>query len=193
MIALIRKELREIIWVALGFLGVAVVVTGILCLHHWWSNGAAASYGGALGLFVMYMGCEAIAGDGTRGLVEWSYRWPVSRLQWWLVKLLTRWVVTGLVTVPVALALAWFTVQHQPQGATTGFSSVWWLALVSGGLGIVGPFFASSTTRTSLQAFGVTVLLGYAASIAYAGPLILYMLLHRLEFRPPPVYLMVVP
>lgn len=194
MLALIRKELREVLPVAGGFLAFAAIITGILYLHHWWSNGVGLLYTLTMSLFVLYMGCEALAGDGTRGLVEWTARWPVSRLQWWLMKFVTRWVVTSVVTVPVYLAVVWLSTHHGPQsGAHSGWGGAWWTLVTVASLGIVTPFFASSITRTSLHAFGLSILLGYVGGIAHAIPAALYMLLHHREFQPPPPYLTVVP
>ncbi|MCE5240360.1 hypothetical protein LLH23_17990 [bacterium] len=173
MIGLLRKELRETIWVPLGFVAFMALLTAILYLQHWWSKGTAGLYTMGLWLFVAYMGCEAFAGEGGRGMVEWGGRWPVSRARWWLAKLLTRVVTTCLATVPVALAVVWLSALHPAQsGGSTGLGTLLATLLATVGVGLVTAFFASSITRTSLYAFGLTLVLGYAVAAISAVPVV---------------------
>jgi hypothetical protein len=46
MIALIRKELREIVWVPLGFLALVAAVTVVPHARGWWGSSAASAMTG---------------------------------------------------------------------------------------------------------------------------------------------------
>ena len=187
MTGLLRKELRETIWVPLGFVAFMALLTAILYLQHWWSKGTAGLYTMGLWLFVAYMGCEAFAGEGGRGMAEWGGQWPVSRARWWLAKLLTRVVTTCLATVPVAVAVAWLSDLYPGQsGGSLGLCTALTTLLATVGVGLVTAFFASSITRTSLYAFGLTLVLGYAIAIVSMAPVVLTAALRfsRMDLHP---------
>jgi hypothetical protein len=175
MIALIRKELREVIWVPLGFVVFVVAVTVILYLQHYWSSTIGQLYLILWWLFVTYVGCEAFARDGTRGGVEWSYCWPVSRLEWWLAKLVSRGAVIHVVTPVLAVSQGWLASQHYRDASISGGSyalgAVSTVALTGIVAGIALPLLASSVTRTSVQAFGLALLLALAGCGARLLPM----------------------
>ncbi|MEN6303517.1 MAG: hypothetical protein ABFD96_12375, partial [Armatimonadia bacterium] len=173
MKALIWKELRETWWVPVGVLGVLGAVTYILHLQGYWSQGLIFLYMWAGLLLALYLGADTISADRLQQRQEWHYLWPVSRLQWWMLRFVMNLVITLVVGIAAMYMLVWLAQHHTPV-VDLGFelSTSW--PLLSLSFFFVIAFFASGLTRTAAGAFGLSLVLSLVFSVLATVPLYIY-------------------
>ncbi|MEN6645022.1 MAG: hypothetical protein ABFE08_21485 [Armatimonadia bacterium] len=173
MRALIAKELREIWWLPVGLLGVLGAVTYILHLQGYWSQGLIFLYMWAGLLLALYLGADTISADRLQQRQEWHYLWPVSRLQWWMLRFVMNLVITLVVGIAAMYMLVWLAQHHTPV-VDLGYTlkTVWPIGSLS--FFFVVAFFASGLTRTAAGAFGLSLVLSLVFSVLAAMPLYIY-------------------
>lgn len=158
MLAIIRKELRELFWPVVAGAGCFLVV-GMIGWRLSAPRAMMVLWVISMPWVALLMGAHAVAKERTHRTLEWHALWPVSRGQWWFGKLLAHFavLVAGLALVGlVARGIGPWKPQYAYNWPRMGPVMTAEAGLTF--LAFALAFLLSTIRRTTFEAYGLALL-----------------------------------